>query len=76
MGAFSPSGGDAGTGLALVYLGVFGSLAGFGSYVFLLKHTTPARASTYAFVNPLVAVFLGTVVAGEAIGARTGIAAL
>ena len=38
---------------------------------------TPARArSTYAFVNPLVAVVLGTAVAGEAIGARTGVAAL
>ena len=62
--------------IALVYLAVFGSLAGFGSYVFLLKHTTPARASTYAFVNPLVAVVLGSLVAGEAVGARTGAAAL
>jgi drug/metabolite transporter (DMT)-like permease len=62
--------------IALAYLAVFGSLAGFGSYVFLLKHTTPARASTYAFVNPLVAVVLGSVVAGEAVGARTALAAL
>jgi drug/metabolite transporter (DMT)-like permease len=62
--------------IALAYLAVFGSLAGFGSYVFLLKHTTPARASTYAFVNPLVAVVLGSMVAGEAVGPRTGVAAL
>lgn len=62
--------------IALAYLVVFGSLAGFGSYVFLLKHTSAARASTYAFVNPLVAVILGSVVAGEAVGPRTGAAAL
>jgi drug/metabolite transporter (DMT)-like permease len=62
--------------LALAYLVVFGSLAGFGSYVFLLKHASPARASTYAFVNPLVAVVLGSVVAGEAVSPRTGGAAL
>ena len=75
-GHFHPAAVPQGPWLALAYLGVVGSLAGFGSYVFLLKHTTPARASTYAFVNPLVAVVLGTAVAGEAIGARTGAAAL
>jgi drug/metabolite transporter (DMT)-like permease len=62
--------------IALAYLVVFGSLAGFGSYVFLLKHASPARASTYAFVNPLVAVVLGSVMAGETVSPRTGIAAL
>jgi drug/metabolite transporter (DMT)-like permease len=62
--------------LALAYLVVFGSLAGFGSYVYLLKHASPARASTYAFVNPLVAVVLGSVVAGETVSPRTGLAAL
>lgn len=62
---------------ALVYLIVFGSFAGFGSYVYLLKHTSAARASTYAFVNPLVAVLLGTLVAHEPLGGRTlGAAAL
>ncbi len=75
-GHFHPATVTPGPWLALAYLGVVGSLAGFGSYVFLLKHTTPARASTYAFVNPLVAVVLGTAVAGEAIGARTGVSAL
>ena len=75
-GHFHPTVVTPGPWLAVAYLGVFGSLAGFGSYVFLLKHTTPARASTYAFVNPLMAVFLGTALAGEAIGARTGLAAL
>jgi len=62
---------------AFVYLIVFGSFAGFGSYVYLLKHTSAARASTYAFVNPLVAVLLGTLFAHEPLGARTlGAAAL
>jgi drug/metabolite transporter (DMT)-like permease len=75
-GHFHPATVTPGPWLALAYLGIVGSLAGFGSYVFLLKHTTPARASTYAFVNPLVAVILGTTLAGEAIGARTGAAAL
>ena len=75
-GRFHPAAVAPGPWLALAYLGIVGSLAGFGSYVFLLKHTTPSRASTYAFVNPLVAVFLGTTLAGEAIGARTGLAAL
>jgi drug/metabolite transporter (DMT)-like permease len=73
---FAPAAVPARAWAALAYLVVFGSLAGFGSYVFLLKHATPARASTYAFVNPLVAVILGSLLGGEAIGPRTGIAAL
>ena len=60
---------------ALAYLVVFGSLAGFGSYTYVLVHAGPTRASTGAFVNPLIAVILGAAVAGEAMGARTGIAA-
>jgi len=73
---FHPAAVPARAWAALAYLVLFGSLAGFGSYVFLLKHATPARASTYAFVNPLVAVILGSLLAGEAIGPRTGLAAL
>jgi drug/metabolite transporter (DMT)-like permease len=60
---------------ALAYLIVFGSLAGFGSYLFLLVHEGPARTSTNAFVNPLVAVALGATVAGEPLGPRTYAAA-
>jgi drug/metabolite transporter (DMT)-like permease len=60
---------------ALLYLVVFGSLAGFGSYLFLLKHEGPTRTSTNAFVNPLVAVALGAALAAEPITARTLIAA-
>jgi drug/metabolite transporter (DMT)-like permease len=61
--------------IALFYLIVFGSLAGFGSYLFLLKHEGPTRTSTNAFVNPLVAVALGAALADEPISARTLIAA-
>ena len=60
---------------ALGYLIVFGSLAGFGSYIYLLKHAGPTRSSTSAFVNPLIAVALGAAVAGEPIGPRTVVAA-
>jgi drug/metabolite transporter (DMT)-like permease len=62
--------------LALGYLIVFGSLAGFSAYMWLLKATTPARVSTYAYVNPVVAVLLGWALAGEAVTLRTGLAAL
>jgi drug/metabolite transporter (DMT)-like permease len=50
---------------AFVYLTVFGSLVGFTCYVWLLRVSTPARVSTYAYVNPLIAVVMGRVVLGE-----------
>ena len=56
--------------LALVYLIVFGSLISFSSYVWLLRVTQPSVASTYAYVNPVVAVFLGWLLAGEALTPR------
>ncbi len=61
--------------VALFYLIVFGSLMGFTSYVWLLRQTTPARVSTYAYVNPVVSVFLGWALAGEALTPRTLFAA-
>jgi drug/metabolite transporter (DMT)-like permease len=57
--------------LAVAYLVVFGSLIGFTCYVWLLYVTTPARAATYAYVNPVVAVLLGWLFAGEALSGRT-----
>jgi drug/metabolite transporter (DMT)-like permease len=50
---------------ALGYLIVFGSWIGFSAYVWLLKASTPARVSTYAYVNPVIAVFLGWALLGE-----------
>ena len=55
------------SGLAFGYLCVFGSLVGYTAYVWLLKVSTTARVSTYAFVNPLVAVVLGSTLAHEPI---------
>jgi drug/metabolite transporter (DMT)-like permease len=51
--------------LALAYLIVFGAWVGYGAYVWLLRATTPAVVSTYAYVNPGIAVFLGWLVADE-----------
>jgi drug/metabolite transporter (DMT)-like permease len=57
--------------LSFVYLVFLGSIVGFSAYIYLLNHTTPAKASTYAYVNPVVAVILGTTLAGEALTGRT-----
>jgi drug/metabolite transporter (DMT)-like permease len=61
--------------IALVYLIVFGSGLGFTAYVYLLKKSSAARVGTYAFVNPVVALFLGWLGAGETITLRTALAA-
>lgn len=61
---------------AVCYLVVFGSLVGFTAYSWLLRNVTPARAATYAYVNPVVAVFLGWFLAGEPITSRMLLAAL
>ncbi len=50
---------------ALGYLIVFGSMIGFTAYIWILRVAPPSKASTYAFVNPIVAVFLGWLLAGE-----------
>ncbi|MGA2140383.1 MAG: EamA family transporter, partial [Verrucomicrobiia bacterium] len=61
--------------VAWLYLTFFGSLIGFSAYVWLLKATTMARASTYAYVNPVVALCLGWALAGEQITTRSLFAA-
>jgi drug/metabolite transporter (DMT)-like permease len=60
---------------ALSYLIVFGSGIGFSAYIYILHKSTAARVATYAFVNPVVALFLGWLIAGETITLRTVIAA-
>lgn len=52
---------------ALIYLILFGSIAGFGAYVWLLEVRPATQVSTYAYVNPVVAVLLGVFFAGESI---------
>ena len=61
--------------LALLYLILVGSLVGYTAYIFLLRSTTPAKAGTYAYVNPVVAVVLGWGLAGEELTLRMLMAA-
>src|SRR6266498_629542 len=60
--------------LGLAYLITFGSLVGFVSYGYLLHNAPVSLLSTYAYVNPVVAVFLGWLLANEELNARIGIA--
>ncbi len=55
---------------AVLWLIVAGSLAGYSSYMWLLTHVPAAKVSTYAYVNPVIAVVLGWLVMGEALDAR------
>lgn len=54
--------------LALGYLAIFGSIIGFSAYLYVLKHARPALATSYAYVNPPVAVLVGVLLAGEHVG--------
>jgi drug/metabolite transporter (DMT)-like permease len=60
--------------IAFVYLVIFGSLVAFSAYAWLLKNVRISTVSTYAFVNPVVAVALGTLFLSEPIGWTTVIA--
>ncbi|WP_430446841.1 MAG: drug/metabolite exporter YedA [Pseudomonas piscis] len=62
--------------LALAYLAGFGSIIAFNAYMYLLKHVRPAAATSYAYVNPAVAVLLGIVFVGESIGFEEALAML
>ncbi len=71
-----PAGVSTASWLALLYLILVGALVGYTAYVWLLGHTTAAKASTYAYVNPAIAVLLGAWLADEVLNARVGVAAL
>jgi drug/metabolite transporter (DMT)-like permease len=73
---FHPSAVSRGAWLALLYLIVAGSIIGFTAYVWLIHHVSPTRVATYAYVNPVVAVFVGYFLGGEALGLRTIVGAL
>jgi drug/metabolite transporter (DMT)-like permease len=64
---FSIANVSAASWMGWAYLVTFGSLVGFTAYVYLLQSVSPAKASTYAYVNPVVAVFLGWLIAREPI---------
>src|SRR5436305_3672333 len=60
---------------SFVYLVIIGAVIGYTAYIWLLRHCEPAKVATYAYVNPIVAVLLGTLFAGETVTMRTLIAA-
>jgi drug/metabolite transporter (DMT)-like permease len=53
---------------AVVYLVLFGSIIGFTAYIWLLHHVRPALATSYAYINPPIAVLFGVLLAGEQFG--------
>ncbi|WP_394822528.1 drug/metabolite exporter YedA [Pendulispora albinea] len=61
---------------ALAYLIVAGSLIAFSAYMYLLRHAPASVATSYAYVNPMVAVAFGIVIGNERVGVSTPIAAL
>jgi drug/metabolite transporter (DMT)-like permease len=73
--AFDAGGVSLRSALGLLYLVVFGSIVAFSAYIWLLRVSTPTRVSTYAYVNPVIAVLLGWALAGEALTVRMAIAA-
>ena len=60
--------------LALAYLWVFGSLVAFTAYNWLLRNARPIVATSYAYVNPILAVLIGAALSGEVLGVSTPIA--
>jgi drug/metabolite transporter (DMT)-like permease len=60
---------------SFAYLVVIGALVGYTAYIFLLRHCDPSKVATYAYVNPIVAVILGALFAGETLTARAVLAA-
>lgn len=72
---FDPSRVSVESMLAIAYLVVFGSMLAYTAYAWLIKHAPLSLVGTYAYVNPVVAVALGTLFLREPISARTVIAA-
>src|SRR5205823_5138180 len=61
--------------IALLYLIFIGALVGFTAFFYVLQHTTPAKSTTYAYVNPVVAIILGWAILDEPITRRILLAA-
>ena len=59
---------------AFIYLVLVGAIVGYTAYIWLLRHCDPAKVATYAYVNPVVAVLLGALFAGEHLTGRTAVA--
>jgi len=64
------------TYLALGYLIVMGSFVGYSAYLWLLHHAPPTLTATYAYVNPVVAMILGSIFINEQLSGRSLVASL
>ena len=62
--------------VAMIYLAIVSSIIAYTAFVWLMKVSTPTKVSTYAYVNPVIAVFLGWLLASEPLTPRTLIAAV
>jgi drug/metabolite transporter (DMT)-like permease len=67
LGAFDPAAVTANSSIAFVYLTIVGSLVAFTAYAWVLRHAPLPLIATYAFVNPVIAVFLGSLILDEPI---------
>jgi drug/metabolite transporter (DMT)-like permease len=65
-----------GSAIAILYLAIFGSIIALSAYAYLLRNQPASSVSTYAFVNPIVAVTLGVVFAGEILAQRQWLAGI
>jgi drug/metabolite transporter (DMT)-like permease len=63
--SFDPDAVSLKSALSLVYLITFGAMVTYAAYMWLLNVVSPAKATTYAYVNPVVAMFLGWALADE-----------
>ena len=66
---------NARTGTALVYLSTLGAIGGFVAYTYALRHLPVSFVSLYAYINPIIAVMLGTLFASEPFTPRIAVAA-
>ena len=74
IGERFPAHASASAWLAVGYLFVFGSVIGFTAYAWLLRNTRPVVATSYAYVNPVLAVLIGAALYGEPLGWTTLVA--
>lgn len=61
---------------AMAYLIIFGSILGYSSYIYILQKWPASKAGTYAYVNPIVGVFLGAVLLGEPVSSKVFLSAI
>jgi drug/metabolite transporter (DMT)-like permease len=73
-GGFQASRASRGPWLAVMFLAIFGTLAGYTAYTYLLRNVSLSSVATYAYINPLVAMFLGWLVLNEPLSLSQGIA--